>query len=138
MVSGGPLGFLSEGADVGGHSPRQSAVAGLDAEVAGEVAGVVPGPEADRGRLGCAEGGWVAVGGAAQHLLVLFPGRVPVGHAAGGRLAGVAAELLRLGDERGRDLGQAAARLQDQQDRGPVAVGVEEAAADLPPRVQTL
>jgi hypothetical protein len=42
----------------------------------------------------------------------------------GGGLAGIAAEFFRLGDERRRDLGQAAARLQDQQVPGPLAVRV--------------
>ena len=62
----------------------------------------------------------VALFDAAQHLLAFFPGRVSVEDPAGGGLARVAAEFLRLSDERGRDLGQAAAGLQDQQDRAPV------------------
>jgi hypothetical protein len=56
VVAGGPLGLLPEGAGegfgVGGHGPGQGAVAGVDAEVAGEVVLVVPGGGADRGRLG--------------------------------------------------------------------------------------
>ena len=105
VVAGGPLGFLPEGAGegigIGGHGAGQGAVAGFDAEVPGEVAGVVPGPGADRGRLGRVEDGGIALFDAAQHPLVLFPGRVSVEHPAGGSLPGVAAELLRLGDERG-------------------------------------
>ena len=50
-------------------------------------------------------------------------------------LPGAAAEFFSFGDERGRDLGQAAARLQDQQHGGPGAVGVEEPAADRRPVV---
>ena len=48
VVAGGPLGFLpegvGEGVGVSGHDPGQGAVAGLDAEVAGEVVLVVPAP----------------------------------------------------------------------------------------------
>ena len=80
---------------------------------------VVPGSGADRGRLGRAEDGGVAFGDGAKHPLVLLPGRA-AGHPAGGGLAGVAAECIRLGDERRRDLRQAAARLQDQQVAAPV------------------
>jgi len=105
VVAGGPLGFLpvgiGEGVGVGGHGAGQAAVGGLDAEVAGEVAGVVPGGGADRWRLGRVEDGGVAFVDAAQYALVLFLGRVPVEDPAGGGLAGGAAEFFGLGDERG-------------------------------------
>jgi hypothetical protein len=52
VVAGGPLGFLpeaaGEGVRVGRHGARQGAVAGIDAEVAGEVVLGVPGGRADR------------------------------------------------------------------------------------------
>lgn len=119
MVAGGPPGFLPEGAGEGtgerGHGPGQGAVLWFDAEVAGEVVLVIPGGRADRGRLGCGEDGGIAVSDAAQHPLVFRPGRASAGRPGGGGLAGVAAELLRPGEERGQDLGQAAACLQDQQ-----------------------
>jgi hypothetical protein len=60
VVAGAPLGFLTEGARIGGHGPGQGAVARLDAEVAGKVFLAVPGPRADRGRLGGVEDGGVA------------------------------------------------------------------------------
>ena len=45
VVAGGPPGFLpegiGEGGGVGGHGAGQAPVGGLDAEIAGEVAGVV-------------------------------------------------------------------------------------------------
>jgi hypothetical protein len=117
-------GLLPEGAGggvgVSGHGPGQGAVAGLHAEVAGEVVLVVPGPGSDRGRLDRVEDGGVALVDAAPHPLVRFPGRISVEHPGGGGLAGVAAEFGRPGDERGRDLGQAAARLQDQQVAAPI------------------
>lgn len=43
---------VGEGVGVSGHGPGQGAVAGLDAEVAGEVVLVMPGGGADRGPLG--------------------------------------------------------------------------------------
>jgi len=81
VVACGPLGFLpegiGEGAGVGGHGAGQAPVGGLDAEVAGEVAGVVPGGRADGGRLGRVEDGGVAIFDAAQYPLVLFLGVFP-------------------------------------------------------------
>ena len=105
MVAGGPLGFLpereGEGVGVGGHGAGQAAVGGPGAEVAGEIARVVPGGGADGGRLGRVEDRGVAFFDAAQYPLVLFPGRVPVEDPAGGGLASSAAEFPGLGDERG-------------------------------------
>src|SRR5690242_1605179 len=53
VAAGGPLGLLSEaageGVRVGRHGAGQGAVAGIDAEVTGEVVLGVPGGGADRG-----------------------------------------------------------------------------------------
>jgi len=136
VLAGGPLGFLpeaaGEGVRIGVHGAGQGAVAGFDAEVAGEVV-LVPGAGADRGLLDHVEDGGVAVLDAAQHPLVGVLGTVAVEDPARGCLAGVAAEFLRGGDNRRRDLGQAPARAQDQQVAGPVAVRVEESTANRRP-----
>jgi hypothetical protein len=119
VVAGGPLGFppeaAGEGVRIGRHGARQGAVAGIDAEVAGEAVLGVPGGRADRGRPGRVEDGRVAVLDAAQRPLVRLVGGAAAGHPAGGCLAGVPAEFLRLGDDRRRDLGQPPAGPQDQQ-----------------------
>lgn len=63
--------------------------------------------------------GGAGLSGPARDPLLLCPGRVPARHLAGGGGAGCAAGFLGLGGKRGRDFGQAAGRLQDQQRGGP-------------------
>src|SRR5450755_2207819 len=137
VLAGGPLGFLPEAAGEGvrvcGHGAGQGAVAGFDAEVAGEVILVIPGGRPDRGRLDRVQDGGVSLLDAAQHPLVGVLGGAAVEDPARGCLAGVAAEFLRGGDDRRRDLGQPPARLQDQQVPGPVTVRVEESTANRRP-----
>ena len=123
-VAGGPLGFLPEGAGegfgVGGHGPGAGRC--RRGRCRGRGRGR-PGHARRRGRSRAARPRLGRLGRplrSAKHPLVLFLGRVSVEHPAGSGPIGVAAEFLRFGDERGRDLGQAAARLQDQQVAAPV------------------